>query len=694
MTAEASILQIDHCAPRLLTTSDLEQHNNQKIKRARDKRWEVIEPLVTGKNAVKMLFPHERAALVAERAKVEFPHGNNGCMRTYSRQSIYSFVYLWWRGGQTQNALLGKYQNCGAPGKARVQNVKKLGRRSKITAITDQSTGIVLSSYWMNIICLGSLLFFNSQKIGGLRAAYRDTLRHFCPKGKVRNQKGEWEIIIPDYTKGEVFSPRQFNYHVRRHVEKDLQEFFYKKFGKRKFNLRFRELKGNSTSEAPYPGAIYQIDATIADVNLVSRLNRTRIIGRPVITVIIDVFSRMIVGVCVRMEREGWNVISLALKNATEDKVTFCKKYGVEITESDWPVIGLCDAVVGDRGPMKGYNANNLVTGLGISVSTLPPYRADWKGIVEQMFRLMNIRVIKQLPGALNPERERGDRDVRLDAVLDIEQFTAIVIKAILYHNNHHYMSAYPMDRDMITAGVKPIPRELFIWGRENRSGTPRHKEPEAIRVHLLPGGEATVTPRGIRFKGEFYTCQLAEDENWRFIARNRGAWKENIAYDPRLPGIIYLRPAGLPSIPCHLMDPESIAAKADMAEIEEYRERKNIDDQRAEVTNVQGRVNLDAGIDDIVAQAQEICAEARAQAPVESKSSRLSNINENRQAEIDKMNEEYRRDRLEELGIFNPERTSITSPPDTGEEHIPRPRFSNVLSIQERKMKQHGEKK
>jgi hypothetical protein len=141
-------------------------------------------------------------------------------------------------------------------------------------------------------------------------------------------------------------------------------------------------------------------------------------------------------------------------------------------------------------------------------------------------------------------------------------------------------------------------------------------------------------------------------------------------------------------------MDPESIAAKADMAEIEEYRERKNIDDQRAEVANVQGRVNLDAGIDAIVAQAQEICAEARAQAPVESKSSRLSNINENRQAEIDEMNEEYRRERLEELGISNPERTSITSPQDTGEEHIPRPRFSNVLSIQERKMKQHGEKK
>ena len=54
---------------------------------------------------------------------------------------------------------------------------------------------------------------------------------------------------------------------------------------------------------SPVTGALYQIDATIADVYLVSRLNRLHVIGRPTIVVIIDVFSRMIVGVCIRFER-------------------------------------------------------------------------------------------------------------------------------------------------------------------------------------------------------------------------------------------------------------------------------------------------------------------------------------------------------------------------------------------------------
>jgi hypothetical protein len=130
------------------------------------------------------------------------------------------------------------------------------------------------------------------------------------------------------------------------------------------------------------------------------------------------------------------------------------------------------------------------------------------------------------------------------------------------------------------------------------------------------------------------------------------------------------------------------------LAEIDEYYERKRLDDQRAEVANLQGRVNLEVGIDDIVSHAEEMCAEVRAQAPVESKASRLSNINENRLAEIGEMDEEYRRERLEELGLSDPELTAINLADNANEEYVPRPRFSNVLSIQERMMKQHGEKK
>src|SRR5207253_4259260 len=167
-----------------------------------------------------------------------------------------------------------------------------------------------------------------------------------------------------------------------------------------------------------------------------------------------------------------------------------------------------------------------------------------------------------------------------------------ILIKAIFYHNNHHHMNWYEMDKDMIASKVKPIPRELFIWGQRNRSGRPRYRDMESIRIHLLPSDESTVTPRGIRFRGDFYTCEKAEEENWRFIARNKGTWKEDIAYDPRVPEIIYLRPKdGSSSIPCYLINPDSIVANSDLAELEEYYERKQIEDQLAEVPDMQARI-------------------------------------------------------------------------------------------------------
>lgn len=150
----------------------------------------------------------------------------------------------------------------------------------------------------------------------------------------------------------------------------------------------------------------------------------------------------------------------------------------------------------------------------------------------------------------------------------------------------------------------------------------------------------------------------------------------------------------GSPSIPCHLIDEESIAVGSDWVEIEEYYERKQVDDQRAEVQDMESRAELDGDIEDIVAYAEELAAEAHAQAPIESKASRLNNINKNRQAEIEEMNEEYRRERFEELDISRSERPPLDSLSDVGEEYVPRPRFSNVLLIQDRRIKEHGEKK
>src|SRR6266850_2402890 len=54
-SGEACVLRTDHRRPLALTADDLAKPKNRKRCHVRDKRWEVIEPLVTGENAFKIL---------------------------------------------------------------------------------------------------------------------------------------------------------------------------------------------------------------------------------------------------------------------------------------------------------------------------------------------------------------------------------------------------------------------------------------------------------------------------------------------------------------------------------------------------------------------------------------------------------------------------------------------------------------
>lgn len=70
-----------------------------------------------------------------------------------------------------------------------------------------------------------------------------------------------------------------------------------KRMGAKRYDKDMRGLLGTSNAQVIGPGSRYQIDATISDVYLVSRLDPSLIIGRPVVYVVIDVFSRLITGI-------------------------------------------------------------------------------------------------------------------------------------------------------------------------------------------------------------------------------------------------------------------------------------------------------------------------------------------------------------------------------------------------------------
>ena len=65
------------------------------------------------------------------------------------------------------------------------------------------------------------------------------------------------------------------------------------------------------------------------------------------------------------------------------------------------------------EGELEGKNAENLINALGIKIMNTPPYRADWKGIIEQNFKTTSDRVKPFMPGVVNPDlRERAIKTI------------------------------------------------------------------------------------------------------------------------------------------------------------------------------------------------------------------------------------------------------------------------------------------
>lgn len=543
---------------------------------------------------------------------------------------------------------------------------------------------------WLKAIMFGGKLFYERREKPSFKKAYAQTLARFFIKDKVI-ENGREKIILPDSNAGEIFTLGQFRYHYSRN--RDIRQSLFNRAGAKRYNLKHRELVGNSN--VPGPGSLYQIDATIADVYLISRYGGNRLIGRPVIWVVIDVYSRMIVGFCIRLEGEGWLGLQLALENATADKVAFCAKYGIEITDEVWPSRYLPEHITGDRGPLISANADRFIYALNIRVSNTPPYRPDWKGIVEQIFNQMNIRVLKWLPGAVDHGWERGDPDYRHAAVLDIQQLNEIMIEAVLYHNNEHIISdGYELDPDLMAAKIEPYPVRLYHWGVEHKSGHLRERDPESIRFNLLPESRAIINPHGIRFKHPKsscsldYTCDQALLEGWLLRNTKTKAREFKAVYDPRWNDEIYLDLGnGGTSISCRLKNPNSPHANRDWSEVIQYQESEQL--QRAVLAprEIQAEANLDKRIQNIVTETQRRAVERNRDLPAQSKSAFLKATRRNRKLEVETMH----REEAEQYSPSKEEQSSaqITSPTASTNDgdYVGVPSVTNIAEIRKKRL-------
>lgn len=540
-----------------------------------------------------------------------------------TKVSVYNYLRRYWQRGKTPNALIADYSNSGGKGKPKVAK-KKMGRPSKFIEFESK---VIVDEKIKRIFRITLRKYYFNQSKNSIPFAHKMMVREFFAQD-FYYENGQKKLVISDNVV--IPTVNQLRYFLKKEYNESQREI--SRVGKSTFERQFREILGSSTFETFGPGTRFQIDATIADIYLVSEYNSNWIIGRPVLYFVVDVFSRMIVGLYVGLEGPSWFGAMMAIENTVIDKEKFCKRYDITISKEQWPCEHLPQMLLADRGEFEGYNSDRLNHAFNLHVENAAPYRADWKGIVEKYFDVFQRRVKPFLPGYVDKDfNERGARDYRLDAKLTIKDFTKLMIAEVLYHNNHHYLNEYPRDKDMISDGIKPIPIELWNWGIANRSGKLIYHSPNTVKLHLLPQRDATITERGIRLGRKiYYSCETAIKESWFSIARIKGVWKVKVAYDPRDMSKIYmLKNKGTNYEVCHLVerDRERYGNKS-LEDINYLLETEELMSKENKHEQLQSEVNLINQIEEIVNLA--IDETAKNQNHATSKLQKVNSISDN----------------------------------------------------------------
>ncbi|MBG9787028.1 Mu transposase C-terminal domain-containing protein [Brevibacillus laterosporus] len=554
----------------------------------RENAWKCIKDIV--ELEPNIYDPKERYQLIKEV-----------CAKTgKTKKYIYKYLRYYWKGGKIENALLPRFRKCGGKGK-RKNPTKKMGRPRITVEINPENAGVSVNEGIRKIFDeFIQSVYLKVNRRDSVRFTYIEMLKKRFNIGVEIKSGKEIPIIPPGH---KVPSIAQLRYYIRTQYTN--RETLVAREGDVTFERDFRPLLGSETRKASGPGQIFQVDSTVADVYLVNSDNPNLIIGRPVVYIVVDVWTHMVVGLYIGFEGPSWQGLMMAIENTVVNKVEFCADYGISIEEEDWPCHHMPETFYADRGEMESKYADSLGRALGVKLKNAPPYRADLKGIVEQQFRTLNVTVQPWMPGAVKKEYiKRGGPDYVLDAKLTLKDFTKMIIETILHRNNYHYMEYYPLDKAMVRDNIKPIARELWFWGMAHDHYL-KEVHPDIVRLNVLPEAKVKASREGVFFEGMYYGCDELIQQGWFVQGKSI---KTVIAYDRRCMNHIYVKSKDSKSyIKCNLLDKSSRYTDLSLEEVKELRHEAKLNQAMyKDFIQLQKEVELSAKLEDIKLRAEQ----------------------------------------------------------------------------------------
>ncbi len=384
----------------------------------------------------------------------------------------------------------------------------------------------------------------------------------------------------------------QFRYFYSKY--KTNQNTIIARNGIKDYQRNYRPLLGDGVQEfAPNVG-IGMIDATICDIYLVDVAGN--LVGRPVLTIVTDAYSNgFVMGYSLTWEGGTYSLRDLMM-NVIDDKVEWCKKFGIIIKKEQWDSKQMPAVIVSDMGSEYQSSTFAQITELGITLINLPPLRPELKSIVERSFQLLQDSIKPYLTDHGYVDKDAGERlapDYRKNACLTLQDYEKVIIHAILFNNNQRIVENYPYTKEMTEAKVQPHPSSIFEWGKEQPGCNLVTVSKKELIMTLLPRTNARFTRQGLIVFG------------LRYDSRERDFTEEYLtggdiiaAYNPESAGKVYIQQEGGFIEFCLI---ESRFTGKSFEEIKKIQSAQKSIIEGAVQNNLQGRIDLASHVERIV---------------------------------------------------------------------------------------------
>lgn len=238
-----------------------------------------------------------------------------------------------------------------------------------------------------------------------------------------------------------------------------------------------------------------EIDHTLVDI-LILADDRIHLIGRPWLTVVIDVHSRVLLGYYLSLHAPSAVSVACALSHAVLRKDDFVKSLGMQV--DDYPFYGVPAVIYMDNA--AEFRSVKLQAGchlFGIDPKYRPIGRKHYGGHVERFIGTMMTSKVHFLKGTtMSNAVARRNLNSEKKATMTFSDFCAWFAREVaLYHSTVH-------------SALKSSPRKVWLDYFSPSGGIPyppQVTDSHQFRLHFMPEVTRAIKPNGVEFKGRTY---------------------------------------------------------------------------------------------------------------------------------------------------------------------------------------------